>query len=229
MPFTFNEVASVGDVLPNNRHTVWFPALPNGVSGKTLTLRHGTLSLPPWEVGQIIVNLYGWSVAFAGRRQQQNTFTLDFVETTGGVSLKTLLGWQSFAAGFKQPLGYPSATYAVTAAFKAADTTGAYALVGKMYGVWPMTIQTGDFEENTDALHISTTFSVNAIDIDDLVTAEQARSLSTSTFLSSGLSLGSTNLAVPSTVMSGVNIAQKMVEKMNASGLSVQSLVSSFF
>lgn len=235
MPFKFTDVVAAGDVLPNNRHTLYFPVLPNGINGKELTLRHGTVSLPPWEVGQIIVKMYGWSLAFAGRRNNTNTFTADFVETTDAPVVKALLGWQGMCAGFKQPIGSPKAKYAVNCKFTAADTTGKSAIIGTMYNVWPVTVQISDFEENTDALHINATFSVDCVDIEDVTSNETALSLGTLTSvshyaasaasMSSVVNLGNT----VSTAVTGVNIAQSVVSALNLTSSSVRSILDSYF
>jgi len=174
MPLTFSQAVSVGDVMPNDRHTLYFPMLPHGVDGEVLTLRHGQVTLPVWEVPQIIVKQFGWSIAYAGRRNNPNTFTVSFVETTDAPALKNLVQWQAMANGLKSGTGKLKSQYAVKCKIVAADTTGKYGMVGYMYNVWPTSIQPGSFEEETGAWHHEVTFSVDAVDIEGITTYETA-------------------------------------------------------
>ena len=171
---TFSQVASIGDVMSSDRHTLYFPQLPSGGDSNTLTLRHTTVTLPPWEVGQIIVKMYGWSIAFPGRRNNPNTFNVNFVETTDAPVIKALLSWQAMASGINEPTGSMKSQVAVQAKLVAADTTGKYALTCKLFNVWPQSIQVGGFEESSNAWTHDVTFSIDAVDIDGLTTHEEA-------------------------------------------------------
>lgn len=174
MPFTFYQVAAAGDAFPQDRHILYFPTLPSGAGGNTLTLRHTTVNMPPWEVGQIIVKTMGWSLAFAGRRNNPNAFQCSFLETTDAPVIKTLYAWQAIAAGTQQAGGQLKAQYAVNCKLVAADTTGKYGLTCKMYNVWPQNITPGGFDESSGAWHHEVTFSVDAVDIEEVNTHESA-------------------------------------------------------
>ncbi|QIG74765.1 putative tail tube protein [Rhizobium phage RHph_I42] len=165
MPISFTEVAAAGDVLPNNRHTLYFPAIPDVMDGHELTVRHSNVSLPPLGVGQIIVKMLGWSVGFAGIRTQINTFTVEFVETVDAPVVKGLAQWQDICAGFKSHLAKMKKDYAVNPRCVAADTTGKLALTVDLMNVWPVNITYGQFTEDSGAAMVTAEFSVDAIDI----------------------------------------------------------------
>jgi len=173
MAFTFNQVAAAGDVLPHNRHSLIFPNLPNGGNGYDLSIRNTTVSFTPWEVGQIIVKMYGWSVAFAGRRNNPNTFSCAFLETTDAPVIKTLLGWQSACSGFKKPNGLLKSKYAVKAKLYVYDTAGNKAFTVILYNVWPQSITFSDIQEDSGAAEVTVNFSIDAMDIESLNFSEQ--------------------------------------------------------
>jgi len=182
MPISFTEVESTGDALPNNRHVLFFPSIAGVTEGKTFTLRHTTVTLPPMQVGQIIVKQLGWSVAFAGIRTQQNTFTVDFVETNDAPVIKSLARWQDICSGFKTHLAKLKSDYAVKAQCRALDTTGKQALIVDLYNVWPVNITYGQYTEESTASVVNVEFSVDAIDIVGVQAADNdyQRSISTS-------------------------------------------------
>ena len=123
-----------------------------------------------------MVKQFGWSLAFAGRRVQQNSFTAEFVETTDTPMMRALYGWQDLCAGFKTPLGVPKAEYAINAKLVAKDTTGKYALQCALTNVWPKTITLTDFAEESSAMHVTVEFSLDHIDLLDVVTTSGSSS-----------------------------------------------------
>lgn len=169
MPITYTQVESAGDPLPNNRAVLYFPQIPDVLNGNDLTLRHTTVSMPPIQIGQVIVKQLGYSIAFAGIRTQQNTFNVEFVETTGAPVTKTLLRWSDIAAGFKSQLGKLKADYAVNCQCIAYDSTGATALVTTLYNVWPINVTYGQYTEDSGPSMVSVDFSVDCIDVTDVI------------------------------------------------------------
>lgn len=173
MSISYTEVASSGDPLPNNRHTLYFPDLPSIVTGKDLTLRHTNVSMPPLQVGQIIVKQLGWSLAFAGLRTQQNTFTCEFVETYDAKVIRQLAQWQDICSGMRSHLARLKTDCAVKAQCIAYDTTNKKALTVNLFNVWPMNITWGQFAEESTASLVNVDFSVDAIEFAQVTTTDQ--------------------------------------------------------
>jgi len=172
MAFSFEQTVSIGDILPNNKYSLYFPTLPNGVEGKTLTLRNAGVSLPTAEVGQIVVKTFGWGIAFAGRRSPVNTFSATFVETLNSPTMHSLYGWQDMCSGFKSSLGSKKSEYAVNVKLVVKDNTGKYALECKLHNVWPKSITLDALAEDSSALEVSVDFSLDAVDLIDLDVAD---------------------------------------------------------
>lgn len=165
MAISYNEVVAAGDILPNNRHTLYFPAIPDVMNGHDFTVRHSTVTMPNLSVGQIIVKMMGWSVAFAGIRSQINTFNVEFYETVDSPMVKGLAQWQDICAGFKSHLAKMKKDYAVNARCVAADTTGKVSLTVDMHNVWPVNITYGQYSEESGPAMIQVEFSIDAVDI----------------------------------------------------------------
>ena len=165
MAISFTEVVSTGDALPNDRHELRFPNIVDVTDGKAFTLRHTTVTLPPLQVGQIIVKQLGWSLAFAGLRTQQNSFTVEFVETVNAPVIKNLVKWQDICAGFRTHLAKMKSDYAVKTVCRALDTTGNASLIVELLNTWPMNVTYGQFSEESSAARVQCEFSVDGIDI----------------------------------------------------------------
>jgi hypothetical protein len=165
MPITYSEVLSVGDILDSSRHTLMFPNTPAGGDGRSLTLRHGAITLPRFEVAQIISKPFGWSVAHAGRRMQENIMSVEFFETTGGPSTKTLVAWQNLCHGLDGTNMGLKRNYAVNCEMSLYDTTGKTALKFKCINVWPKTIDISDYPEESTPAHVRCEFSIDALDL----------------------------------------------------------------
>lgn len=165
MTLPFSKVASIGDVLSTDRHILYFPEIPAVGDGEPLTLRHGTVSLPPIDVAQIIVHLFGWPVAFAGRRALTNSFSVDFVETTGAPMIKNLTLWSDVCSGIKTAGGSMKAEYAIDCEFTVKDTVGDASVKFKLLNVWPKTVDLPEFGEESAGMHIHCEFSFDGIDI----------------------------------------------------------------
>lgn len=231
MVLSYSEVSAIGDVLPNNRHELSFPNI-SGVleDGEALKLRHTTVTLPPFQVGQIIVKQLGWSLAFAGIRTQQNTFSCEFVETINAPVIKLLSKWQDSCAGFKTHMAKMKADSAAKAQCIAYDTAGKSALVIDMYNVWPMSITYGQFSEESSAAHVNVEFSVDCIDIVDVVYEENdfQRSVSTSAnepSLSYNSRSGST---FSSGAIGSFNIYNNVLTALKATTSNAASLLSRY-
>ena len=166
MALDFNVIAGLDDVLTTDRHLLYFPSLPTGVDGKDLTLRHAEVSIPPFKTAKIPVNVFGWPVAFAGRREFETTFSVSFHETVNSPVIRSLYGWQNICSGFKTAAGQPKDEYAVDCKFKIKDTTGKSAIVLKLHNVWPETINFPEFGEETTAWHSDVEFSCDGIDLE---------------------------------------------------------------
>ena len=174
MPLSYSEVITIGDVLDSSRHTLIFPNTPVGGEGRGLTLRHGAITLPRFEVAQIISKPFGWSVAHAGRRMQENIMSVEFFETTGGPSTKTLIAWQNHCHGIKSGNMNLKANYAVNCEMNLYDTTGKTALQFKCINVWPKTVDISDYPEESTPAHVRCEFSVDALDLTGLTSNNQS-------------------------------------------------------
>ena len=172
MPFTFEKVSSIGDILDTVRHTTYFPALPSGISGDTLTLRHGEVTLPEFRVAQVKAHPFGWPIAFAGRREMENTFTMGMVDTTNAPATHALASWQDMCSGFHHGGGQPKSVYAINAKTAIYDTTGEEALIVKLYNVWPMGFSIPPLGEESAHYHYEIQWSIDAMDIVDIVPTE---------------------------------------------------------
>lgn len=179
MPISFAEALSIGDVLDISRHTMHFPNTPVGGEGKALTLRHGAITLPGYQVTKVERRPFGWPVSYAGRRTTENTLAAEFLETTGAPAIRSLVEWQDLCHGIKTNNHAPKSAYAVNCKITLYDTTGKYALVLKAYNVWPTTVALPDLPEESTAAHIHVEFSVDALDIEGIKTADYSSTLST--------------------------------------------------
>jgi hypothetical protein len=231
MPFTYTEIAATGDVLANNRHTLYLPSLPDVIEGKELTLRHTSVTMPTLNIGHIIVKQLGWSLAFAGIRTQENTFNVEFVETQGAPVIKALTKWQDICAGFKTHLSRRKSDYAVNCECKAYDTVGETALIVKMYNVWPVTVTYGQYSEESGPSMVQVVFSVDAIDITDVVYADQDFEKSLPTSRSnpdlwyesrSGVGFSSGNVG-------NFNMFDSVVKQLGINSNNVQSVLGRYF
>lgn len=161
MPISFDEIASIGDQLSSDRFTLYL----SGVEGdRILTLQQATVSIPAHEVSQILVKIFGWPVAFAGRRVQENSFNVNFYENVFAQTSTALLNWQKLAAEFEKAGGAPRNEYAKKAKLEVYDTTGKSALTFNLNNCWPMRITHPEGSEDTAAYQVSVDFSVDSVD-----------------------------------------------------------------
>lgn len=201
MPFTFTQIAATGDPLPANRHILQFPSLPGSLDGQALTLRHTTVTLPPLQIGQILLKLAGWPISFAGIRVMQNTFSAEFIETKGSPVVKTLVAWSDKCAGFRTHRSLSKKQYAVNSQCIACDTAGKKALIVDLLSVWPMSVTFGNYVEESSPVHVSVEFSLDAMDIKEVEYNEQD-------FTSGSLSAANTSYSGNSLSAQGSNARQ---------------------
>lgn len=161
MPIGLDQTSNF-EVISTNRCLVYLPQTPGG-DGKALTLRHGALQLPGVTVGQITVKLGGYTVNFAGRREQEPTFTLEFTETVDGIATRTLVSWQNAIAGFSSAKGIAKSEYAKTAQCQIFDTIGKASLIFELINIWPAQIQLPEFGEDSSAYKLQVTFAVDSL------------------------------------------------------------------
>ena len=165
MPIKFSEIQALPDLLAADRFSAYFPILPGGGNGKELTLRNCEITLPPYEVAQILVKIMGWSINFAGRRIQQNSMTMGFYEDRLGTAHNILLSWQQEAADFIQAGGQLKRGYAVEVDIQVYDTMGKTALLFRANNVWPMRVTTPTLQDETSTLaRIEVDLSVDSVD-----------------------------------------------------------------
>lgn len=163
MPISLDQVAGL-EVLASNRCTIFIPSNPGG-DGQGLTLRHGSVQLPQLEVSQIMVKLGGFNVAFAGRRSQQNSISVEFTETIDGYATKELILWQQACAGYKNAGGRAKSEYAKEAQIQIYDTMGQQSLYFKVLNMWPMRINNPELGEDSQPYHLQVEFSIDAMDL----------------------------------------------------------------
>jgi hypothetical protein len=231
MAISFTEVSSTGDALPNDRHELKFPNIAGVMEGNGLTLRHTTVSLPPIQIGQIVVKQLGWSLSFAGLRVQQNTFSVEFVETVDAPVIKSLFKWQDICAGIKTHQAKMKSDYAVKAQCRALDTTGKAALIVDLLNVWPVNVTYGQFSEESSAARVQCEFSVDAVDVVGLEfnNTDFSRSVSASQG-SPTLSYASTSGASFSSGSIGsFNIYDSVLKQLGINSSNVSSVLSRFF
>lgn len=168
MPISFSEVNSMPDILSNGRFTVFFPSLPNGGGdGKPLSLSNTEITLPAYETAQIIVKIMGWSIAFAGRRIQNNTLSMSFLETVEGNVHPALVNWQIAAAGTLNAGGMRKNDYSIEAMISVYDTTGRVSLNFIANNVWPMRVTpTTLSDDGSQPARVEVDFSVDSVDLD---------------------------------------------------------------
>lgn len=165
MPINFSQINGLADTLANDRFTVFFPALPGGDS-TLLSLRNTDITLPPYEVAQILVKILGWSLAFAGRRVNTNSFTLGFYEDVNAAILQQLTAWQELAAGFVKAEARMKIDYAVDIELKVYDTTGRTCMVFRMNNCWPMRVNIPAWADDaTQPAKVEVDMSVDSVDL----------------------------------------------------------------
>lgn len=165
MPITFNEARSIPDIIGNDRFVAYFPNLPGDGYGKDLSLRNVEVNIPPYEIAQVIVKILGWSLAFAGRRVQNNSMTMAFYEDVDATTSLALLAWQRETRGFVRAGGLIKNEYAREVEIKLYDTTGKTSMVFRANNVWPMRVTIPPFsEESHEPARIEVDFSVDSVD-----------------------------------------------------------------
>ncbi len=231
MAISYTEIVAAGDALPNDRHELKFPDVTGVTEGKIFTIRHTTVALPPIQIGQIIVKQLGWSLAFAGLRTQQNTFSVEFVETVDAPVIKNLVKWQDICAGFKTHLAKMKADYAVKAQCRALDTTGKLALIVDLINVWPVNVTFGQFSEESSAAHVQCEFSVDAIDVIGLEYNTDDFSRSVSSSQSSPVLAYDSNAgsSFSSGSIGSFNIYESVARQLGITSSNVNSILSRFF
>lgn len=233
MTLSFSEAASIGDVLSTDKHLLYFPEIPGVGDGKPLTLRHGTVTIPPIDVAQVIVQLFGWPIAFAGRRTLTNAFEVDFVETNDAPVIKMLAAWQDSCAGLKSASGVLKSEYAVDCEFKVKDTTGKAAVTFTLINVWPKTINTSEYNEDSGAMHISCEFSFDGLDLKDVTVTESsfgASSISPGASFVATIKPGATGTfgsSVLNDIQAGLNTTNDIAAQIRAVTSNFPSLATS--
>lgn len=164
MPISFNQINSLPDILGSDRFMAMFPNLPGGGEGRGLTLRNVEVTLPPFENTQIIAKILGWSIAFAGRRTQQNSLTMAFYEDYTGYTHNTLLSWQNVVSGFVSPIGMFKKDYATDVEIRVFDTTGQVSLQFRANNVWPMRVTPAPLTDSNEPYRVDVDFSVDSVD-----------------------------------------------------------------
>lgn len=165
MPISFSQINGLADTLANDRFTVFFPALPGGDS-TLLSLRNTDITLPPYEVAQILVKILGWSLAFAGRRINTNSFTMGFYEDVNAAILQQLTAWQELASGYVKAEGRMKVDYAVAVDLKVYDTTGRTSMMFRLNNCWPMRINVPPWADDaTQPAKIECDMSVDSVDL----------------------------------------------------------------
>lgn len=233
MPISFTQVTSAGDPLPNNRAVLYFPSIPEVLDGSDLMLRHTVVSMPPMQIGHIIIKQLGWSLAFAGLRTQQNNFNVEFVETIDAPVVKTLTRWQDICAGFQTHVAKLKSDYAVNCQCVAYDSTGTSALVTTLYNVWPMTVNYGQYSEDTGPSMVNVDFSVDCIDIEDVIFNERDFEFATQTAGTPPLWYSSNNLGNSNRQaginMGSFNVSQNVVSQLGLTSLNVGTILGGYF
>lgn len=164
MPISFNQINCLPDILGSGRFMAMFPNLPGGGEGRGLTLRNIEITLPPFENTQIIAKILGWSIAFAGRRTQQNSLTMAFYEDYTGYTHDALLRWQNTVSGFVSPIGLFKKDYAIDVEIRVFDTTGQVSLQYRANNFWPMRVTPNALTESSDPYRVEVDFSVDSVD-----------------------------------------------------------------
>lgn len=173
MPITFNQINAQPDIISSERYMALFPKLPGGVTSDTLTVLNCEVTIPPFETAQIIVKIMGWSLAFAGRRVQQNTLSMGFFENINGSVHYSLLSWQKSCHGFLNATGMYKKDYAVDIELRVYDTTGTVSMSFRVNNAWPMRVTPPPLTEGAQPYRVDTDFSVDSVDFLAVVDEEQ--------------------------------------------------------
>lgn len=166
MPISFKQINSIPDIMNSERFMVMIPNLPGGGTGEKLTIRNVDVTLPPMEVAQILVKILGWTLAFAGRRIQQNSLTMSFYEDSAGTVTNALAKWQDACAGFVNAGGLLKKDYTRDFEVKAFDSTGKAALVFHCNNCWPMRITHPQLSSDSNAPYrVDVDMSIDSVDL----------------------------------------------------------------
>jgi len=164
MPISFEQINSIPDTLPNNRHEVMFPSIQNS-DGYALTLRHGHVTLPAATLGQVKVKFLGHSIAFAGTLATENSVTVSFLEDSEGTVLQALTAWMQIARNRETYEGGLKSEYAANGEVYMYDTRGEKVHTFVLYNMWPMVITYPDMVEESGPAEVEVQFSVDAVDL----------------------------------------------------------------
>jgi len=165
VPISFSQTTSIPDLLASDRFVVYLPVV-SGSNSELMSILNAEVTLPPYEVGQVLVKMFGWSRAFAGRRVQQNSLSMAFYEVAGGRAHISLCNWQEQAAGMLQAGGAPQTQYAQEIKVVVYDTTGKSALTFTCNNCWPMRITPPAMaHDSSTPARIECDFSVDSVDL----------------------------------------------------------------
>lgn len=165
MPISFEQINSIPDILPNNRHELRFPTISDS-DGYQLTLRHGHVTLPQASIGQVQVKLLGHRVAFAGGMAHENSMTVTFLEDSAGTVLQALIAWMEIARNRNTGGGGLKSEYAANGTLYMHDTNGDKVHTFTLFNMWPMAVSYPDMGEESGPSEVEVTFSVDAVDLE---------------------------------------------------------------
>jgi hypothetical protein len=123
MAISLDDVEALDDPVMNNRWELRFTNIPGiRLFDKQLTLKCNSCTVPSRRQGEIVVEAFGTSVKFPGRKQSNEALQTTFLENGDMSTLRLLEEWstrvsdpKSGNSSGKKTGGFGSGTYATTA------------------------------------------------------------------------------------------------------------------
>lgn len=167
MTITFNQLNSLTDILPNNRHILYFPSVL-GLQGRDLTLNNTQVTIPTYGTAHIRVKLLGHSIGFSGGIDFDNSLICSFYERSKGEVLRNLTTWLNASRNMETGARLPKSQMAANGTLDVINTIGEAAFSVELINVFPIQITWPELAHSSNGpTEFQTTFNVDGVKYTD--------------------------------------------------------------
>lgn len=164
MAISLNDVEALDDPVMNGRWELRFTNIPGiRLFDKQLTLKCNSCSVPSRRQGEILVEAFGHSVKFPGRKQPNEAIQATFLETGDMTTLRLLEEWSAKVSDpktgntdGKKTGGFGSGSYATTALIIPIGVDNKELRPWFLGNIWPSFVGSNGFDSSGSDVFIVT-------------------------------------------------------------------------
>lgn len=165
---TLDQATTIADPLLSDNFELTFPALPAGLGAdfaSSLRIQCRTALKPGFTIEEVLVEVFGHAIRFAGRKTVSGSMSAEFVENAQMNIYGPLEAWNNLCRNFETQGGVPKSEYAVPATFRIFAQDGTTITKSyKIVGCWPKTVPDLNFDgQSSQVLGVPVEFSFDNV------------------------------------------------------------------